>query len=54
LRPYRRELLAEKGEYRAAPATCNACPEKAESTPSAHGRIVHRHFTEGFLEQVRA
>jgi hypothetical protein len=54
LRPYRRELSAEKVEYRAAPATCNACPLKAQCTPSAHGRIVHRHFAEVFLDRVRA
>jgi transposase len=54
LRPYRRELSAEKVEYRAAPATCNACPVKGQCTPSAHGRIVHRHFAEAYLERVRA
>jgi Transposase DDE domain len=54
LRPYRRELSAEKVEYRAAPATCNACPVKGQCTPSAHGRIVHRHFAEAFLDRVRA
>ena len=54
LRPYRRELGAEKVEYRAAPATCNACPLKAQGTPSAHGRIVHRHFAEAYLDRVRA
>jgi hypothetical protein len=54
LRPYRRELSAEKVEYRAAPATCNACPVKVECTPSAHGRVVHRHFAEDYLDRVRA
>lgn len=54
LRPYRRELLAEKVEYRAAPTICNACPVKAECTPSAHGRLVHRHFAEAYLDRVRA
>jgi transposase len=54
LRPYRRELSAEKVEYRAAPATCNACPVKAQCTPSPHGRIVHRHFAEAYLDRVRA
>jgi hypothetical protein len=53
LRPYRRELSAEKVEYRAAPATCNACPVKAQCTPSCHGRIVHRHFAEAYLDRVR-
>jgi hypothetical protein len=54
LRPYRRELSIEKVEYRAAPATCNACPVKAQCTPSAHGRIVHRRFAEAYLDRVRA
>jgi transposase len=54
LRPFRRELSAEKVEYRAAPVTCNACPVKGQCTPSAHGRIVHRHFAEAFLDRVRA
>jgi hypothetical protein len=54
LRPFRQELSAEKVEYRAAPATCNACPVKRQCTPSAHGRIVHRHFAEAFLDRVRA
>jgi hypothetical protein len=53
LPPYRRELSAEKVEYRAAPATCNACPVKAQCTPSVHGRIVHRHFAEAYLDRVR-
>jgi transposase len=54
LRPYRRELSAEKVEYRAVPATCNACPVKVQCTPSPHGRIVHRHFAEAYLDRVRA
>jgi transposase len=54
LRPYRRELSAEKVEYRAAPATCNACPVKGQCTPSVHGRIVHRHVAEAYLDRVRA
>jgi hypothetical protein len=41
-------------EYRAAPTTCNACPVKVECTPSDHGRIVHRHVAEAFLDRVRA
>jgi hypothetical protein len=53
LRPYRRELSAEKVEYRAASTTCNACPLKVQCTPSAHGRIVHRHFAEAYLDRVR-
>lgn len=41
-------------EYRADPAICNACPVKAQCTPSDHGRGVHRHFAEAYLDQVRA
>jgi hypothetical protein len=41
-------------EYRADPAICNACPVKAACTPSDHGRGVHRHFAEAYLDQVRA
>jgi hypothetical protein len=40
LHPYRRELKAEKVEYRAAATLCNACPRKAECTPSDQGRAV--------------
>lgn len=54
LRPYRRELSAEKVEYRAAHATCNACPVKGQCTPSVHGRMVHRHVAEAYLDRVRA
>lgn len=54
LRRYRTEYTAEKVEYRADAATCNACPVKAACTPSAHGRSVHRHFDEAYLDRVRA
>jgi Transposase DDE domain len=54
LRRYRRELLAEKVEYRAPPAICNACPLKPQCTPSTRGRIVHRHVAEAYLDRVRA
>jgi transposase len=53
LRPFRRELKAEKVEYRAEAAICNACPMKAECTPSDRGRQVHRSFHAGYLERVR-
>ncbi len=53
LRPYRREYQAQKTEYRADPATCNACPLKAQCTPSDHGRQLHRHFAEAYLDRVR-
>ncbi len=39
--------------YRADPATCNACPVKAECTKSDHGRMVHRSFYEEYLDTVR-
>jgi transposase len=54
LRPFRREYQAQKTEYRAEPATCNACALKGECTPSNHGRQVHRHFAESYLDRVRA
>jgi hypothetical protein len=51
--PFRIEYQAEKVEYRADAATCNACPLKAECTPSQHGRQVHRSFHASYLERVR-
>jgi transposase len=54
LRVYHVEYTAEKVEYRADPATCNACPVKAQCTPSDHGRAVHRHFAEPYRDRVRA
>jgi hypothetical protein len=53
LHPYRRELKAEKVEYRAEAAICNACPRKAECTPSDQGRSVHRSFHAAYLDRVR-
>jgi transposase len=53
LHPYRRELKAEKIEYRAEAAICNACPMKAACTPSDHGRQVHRSFHVEYLDRVR-
>ncbi|EFH89035.1 IS1182 family transposase [Ktedonobacter racemifer] len=49
----RMEYKAEKVEYRAEAATCNACPLKAQCTPSNHGRQVHRSFHANYLERVR-
>ena len=40
--------------YRAAPATCNACPVKAQCTASERGRTVHRSFHAAYLERVQA
>jgi len=53
LQPYRRELKAEKMEYRADATICNACPRKGECTPSDQGRQVHRSFHAQYLERVR-
>jgi IS5 family transposase len=49
----RMEYKAEKAEYRADAATCNACPLKAECTPSLSGRQVHRSFHADYLERVK-
>lgn len=54
LRRYRTEYTAQKVEYHADPASCNACPAKAACTPSDHGRAVHRHVEEAYLDRVRA
>ncbi len=53
LLPFRTEYQAEKVEYRADAAACNACPLKAQCTPSEHGRQVHRSFHASYLERVR-
>ncbi len=53
LHPYRWELKAEKVEYRADATICNACPRKAECTPSAQGRQVHRSFHAEYMDRVR-
>jgi transposase len=39
--------------YRADARTCNACLVKAECTASNHGRMVHRSFSENYLDTVR-
>ncbi len=49
----RMEYQAEKAEYQADAATCNACPLKAECTPSPSGRQVHRSFHADYLERVK-
>jgi len=53
LHPYRREYKAEKVEYRAEAVICNACPRKADCTPSDQGRQVHRSFHAEYLDRVR-
>ncbi|MDQ6661763.1 MAG: IS1182 family transposase [Chloroflexota bacterium] len=49
----RMEYKAEKAEYQADAAACNACPLKAECTPSPYGRQVHRSFHADYLERVK-
>jgi transposase len=53
LLPFRREYSAQKVEYRAEAATCNACPFKAQCTHSPSGRQVHRSFHANYLERVK-
>jgi transposase len=53
LRRFRTEYTAEKVEYRAPAATCNACPLKDRCTTSDQGRQLHRSFYAEELERVR-
>ncbi|MFL5591444.1 MAG: IS1182 family transposase [Ktedonobacteraceae bacterium] len=53
LRPFRTEQKAEKVEYRADAAACNACPLKAQCTSSEQGRQLHRSFHASYLERVK-
>ena len=53
LHPSRRELKAQKVEYRADASICNACPVKDACTASDHGRQVHRSFHAEYLDRVR-
>jgi Transposase DDE domain len=48
------EYTGQKAEYSAEAATCNACPLKAQCTPSDQGRQVHRSFHASYLERVRS
>jgi transposase len=50
----RTEYQAEKVEYRADAATCNACPLKAQCTESQQGRQLHRSFHASYLERVQS
>ncbi|HEX6108930.1 MAG TPA: IS1182 family transposase [Ktedonobacteraceae bacterium] len=54
LRPFRTEYQAQKVEYRADAATCNACPLKAQCTESQQGRQLHRSFHASYLERVQS
>jgi len=40
--------------YQAPAAVCNACPCKADCTPSDAGRAVQRHVDEAYRDRVRA
>jgi hypothetical protein len=53
LRRSRTEYAAEKVEYQAPAATCNACPLKPRCTTSEQGRQLHRSFHAEHLERVR-
>jgi hypothetical protein len=53
LRRSRTEYQAEKVEYRADAAICNACPLKAQCTESQQGRQLHRSFHAHYLERVQ-
>jgi transposase len=44
----------EEVVYRADAAICNACPAKPHCTSSDHGRMIHRSFSEDYLETVRS
>ena len=46
-------LPCMRAEYSADSATCNACPLKAQCTPSDQGRQVHRSFHASYFERVR-
>jgi transposase len=39
--------------YRANAVICNACPVKLQCTSSDHGRMIHRSFSESYLDRVR-
>lgn len=54
LSPSRIEWKAEKTEYRADSAACNACALKSKCTPSDAGRQLHRSFHAAAMERVKA
>ena len=53
LRPSRIEWKAEKTEYQADAAICNACPLKTSCTSSDQGRQLHRSFHAAAMERVK-
>jgi hypothetical protein len=54
LKRSRIEWKAEKTEYQADSAVCNACPLKERCTPSDQGRQLHRSFHADAMERVKA
>jgi len=48
------DYATQRVAYQAPAAACNACPVKAQCTPSDHGRRVHRSFYAESIERVRA
>lgn len=54
LRRSRIEWKAEKTEYQADGAVCNACPLKAKCTSSDAGRQLHRSFHAAAMEKVKS
>jgi transposase len=48
------DYSGQRAAYIAEAAICNACPLKAQCTPSEHGRLVHRSFHASYLEKVRS
>jgi transposase len=53
LRRLKTKYTEQEVVYRAAAATCNACPVKAACTASDRGRSVHRSFFADYLDKVR-
>jgi hypothetical protein len=53
LRRYAVKRTEDVVAYRGESTVCNACPVKAKSTTSDHGRKVRRSFYVDYLEKVR-
>jgi hypothetical protein len=51
---YRAKYTEAVVVYRAAAATCNACPVKAACTDAKRGRTIQRSFYIDYLEKVRS
>ncbi len=48
-----KKATARERVYQAPAAACNACPLKAQCTPSTAGRQVRRSVDEAYLDRVR-